>query len=560
MVVASFAEVVGIGAVLPFLGALTAPEKMYAHDLAQPFIHVLRIQSAQELLLPFTLVFVMAAILCGLSRITLLWAQTRLAMGIGGDLSILVYERTLYQPYSLHISRNSSEILAGARKADNLVSYIIQPVLIVISSTFILVAVIATLLAIEPVIAVSAFTGFGLIYAAVIVITKRRITNNSKIIAAHESRVTKAIQEGLGGIRDVLIDGTQPVYSKLYRDAFMPMQAALASNTVVGLSPRFGVEALGMVLIASLAYAMASVVGLERGIDNAIPLLGALALGTQRLLPVLQQIYYAYITIQGNQGSTEDALDLLEQPMPAWAHTQVTREPLAFETVITLKDVGFRYSSQGSCVLRQINLQIPKGSRVGFVGVTGSGKSTLLDIIMGLLTPTEGELLIDGLAVNQQNTRAWQAHISHVPQQIFLADTSIAENIAFGVPTELIDLERVELVAHRAQIAQTIEGWDKGYNTPVGEHGVRLSGGQRQRIGIARALYRRTDVIIFDEATSALDNETEASVMRTLETLGREITILIIAHRLSTLKNCDRVVQLEEGGIRSVGAYKELLF
>ena len=558
MIVASFAEVVSIGAVLPFLGVLTSPEKIFAHDLAQPFVQLLQIQSAQDLLLPFTLVFVIAAVFAGLTRITLLWVQTRLSMAIGADFSVQVYERTLYQPYSLHVSRNSSEILAGARKAEGLVNYIIQPVLIVLSSVVILVAVIVTLLAIQPIIALAAFLGFGFIYVVVVAITKRGIANNSRTVATQQGRVTKAIQEGLGGIRDVIIDGTQPVYSKLYRDAFIPMQRASASIQVVGFSPRFGVEALGMVLIAGLAYLIATASGVAGGVTNAIPLLGALALGAQRLLPVLQQTYNSYITIKGNQASTQDALDLLDQPMPAQAYTQPAK-PMAFQTAISLKDLGFRYALQGPWVLRHLNLQIPKGSRVGFVGVTGSGKSTLLDIVMGLLTPTEGALLIDNIAVNPQNTRTWQAHISHVPQAIYLSDTSIAENIAFGVPAELIDLQRVKHAAQQAQIGQTIESWSRGYDTLVGERGVRLSGGQRQRIGIARALYKRANVIIFDEATSALDNETEDSVMGAVDTLGHDITILIIAHRLTTLKNCDQIVELADSGIKAVGGYEQMM-
>jgi ATP-binding cassette, subfamily B, bacterial PglK len=558
MIVASFAEVFTIGAVLPFLGVLTAPEKIFAHELAQPFITLLQIRSAQDLLLPFTFIFILAVIFAGLARIALLWVQTRLSMAIGADFSVQVYERTLYQPYSLHVSRNSSEILAGAQKAYGLVGAIIQPVMLLISSFIILVAVIATLLAIQPFIALTAFLGFGLIYAVVVSITKRRIAYNSQTIAAQQGKVTKAIQEGLGGIRDVLIDGTQPVYSKLYKDAFLPWRRALASNQVVGASPRFGVEALGMVLIAGLAYVLAAASGVAGGATNAIPVLGALALGAQRLLPVLQQIYNAYITIKGNQASTQDALDLLDQPMPDHAYAPPAR-PMAFNTSITLKDLGFRYTSQGPWVLRHLNLEIPKGSRVGFVGVTGSGKSSLLDLVMGLLTPAEGALLIDNTVITSQNTRAWQAHISHVPQAIFLSDTSITENIAFGVPPDQIDLHRVKQAAQQAQIAQTIEGWRNGYDTLVGERGVRLSGGQRQRIGIARALYRRANVIIFDEATSALDNETEAAVMQAVETLGRDITILIIAHRLTTLRNCDRIVELANGGIKAVGGYEQMI-
>ena len=558
MIVVSFAEVVSLGAVLPFFGALTSPEKIFWHNLVQPVIELLQIQSAEELLLPFTLIFVTAAVFAGLSRIALLWVQTRLSMAIGADFSVQVYERTLYQPYSLHVSRNSSEILVGSQKARDLVGYIIQPSLLISSSVAILLAVISTLLAIQPTIAVTAFLGFGLIYAAVIFITRRRIAKNSQTIATQQGRVTKAMQEGLGGIRDVIIDGTQPVYSKLYKDAFLPMQLAMANNQVVSASPRFGVEALGIALIAGLAYMLAAASGAAGGITNAIPVLGALALGAQRLLPVLQQIYTAYISIKGNQAGIQDALDLLDQPMPEHVYLQPAKS-MAFHTDISLKDLGFRYTPQGPWVLRHLNLKIPKGSRVGFVGVTGSGKSTLLDIVMGLLTPTEGSLLIDNTAVNPQNTRAWQAHIAHVPQAIYLSDTSIAENIAFGVPAELIDLQRVRHAAQQAQIGQTIESWSKGYDTIVGERGVRLSGGQRQRIGIARALYKRANVIIFDEATSALDNETEAAVMQAVETLGRDITILIIAHRLTTLKNCDQIVGLANGGIKAVGGYEQMV-
>jgi ABC-type bacteriocin/lantibiotic exporter with double-glycine peptidase domain len=558
MIVTSLAEVFTIGAVLPFLGVLTAPEKIFANDFAQPFITLLQIESSEDLLLPFTLIFIMAAVFAGIARITLLWVQTRLSMAIGADFSVQVYERTLYQPYSLYVSRNSSEILAGARKAEKLADHIIQPVLLVISSVLILLAVIATLLVIQPVIALVPFLGFGLIYAAVVSTTKRRIAYNSQTIAAHQGRVTKAIQEGLGGIRDVLIDGTQPVYSKLYKDALVPMQQAQASNQVVGASPRFGVEALGIVLIAGLSYVLAAASGEGGGANNAIPVLGALALGAQRLLPLLQQIYNAYITIKGDQVSTQDVLDLLDQPTPKHAYAPPTR-PMAFHDSITLKDLGFRYTPQGPWVLRDLNLEIPKGSRVGFVGVTGSGKSTLLDLVMGLLGPTEGALLVDNTVIKPQNTRAWQAHISHVPQAIFLSDTSITENVAFGVPHQQIDQHRVKHAAEQAQIAQTIVGWRNSYDTLVGERGVRLSGGQRQRIGIARALYRRANVIIFDEATSALDSETEAAVMQAVETLGRDITILIIAHRLTTLRNCDRIVELANGGIKAIGSYEQMI-
>jgi ATP-binding cassette subfamily B protein len=210
-------------------------------------------------------------------------------------------------------------------------------------------------------------------------------------------------------------------------------------------------------------------------------------------------------------------------------------------------------------VLRDIDLEIPKGARVGFMGITGSGKSTLLDILMALLPPGKGSLVIDDIVINEQNFRNWQSHIAHVPQSIFLADTTIAENIAFGVPADHIDYQRIETAAQQAQIAKSIESWEKGYNTIVGERGVRLSGGQRQRIGIARALYKQADVIVFDEATSALDNETEAAVIDAIDTMSNGITVLMVAHRLSTLKVCDVIYELEASKIKRSGTYREII-
>jgi ATP-binding cassette subfamily B protein len=221
--------------------------------------------------------------------------------------------------------------------------------------------------------------------------------------------------------------------------------------------------------------------------------------------------------------------------------------------------VAFRYTSDTPWVLRGIDFDIPKGSRIGFMGTTGSGKTTLLDLVMGLLHPVTGQLEVDGVVINVKNNRAWQSHIAHVPQAIFLADATIAENIAFGVPRDQIDYDRVRQAARKARIAQDIDSWSRRYSTVVGERGVRLSGGQRQRIGIARALYKDADVIVFDEATSALDIETESAVMEAIENLGKEVTVLIVAHRLKTLRNCSRVVHLSDGRIKLVGSYLDVV-
>ena len=556
MLIASFAEILSIGAVLPFLGVLTMPERVFEHSLAQPFIQILGLTEPAQLLLPLTITFGLAAVVAGAMRLWLLWASTRLSYATGADLSISIYRRTLYQPYEIHVARNSSGVINGIwSKAKGVIGGVIVPVLTLISASIMLIVILIAMLSVEPLIALATFGGFGLIYVSIIRITHILKIRNSQSIARESTQVIKSLQEGLGGIRDVLIDGSQEAYCHIYRKADLPLRHAQGINQFIGQSPRFGMEALGMLLISVLAYTLAQQAD---GIAKAIPILGALALGAQRLLPVMQQAYAAWTSIQTTQVSLQDTLDLLDQPLPDYAD-QPAAKPLAFQQQIKLNQLSFRYSPETAWVLRNLDLNITKGSRIGIIGATGGGKSTLLDIVMGLLRPSEGSLEIDGQPVTIENHRAWQAHIAHVPQDIFLADSTIEENIAFGIPKDKIDHERVRQAAQQAQIADSIDTWPKQYQTFVGERGVRLSGGQRQRIGIARALYKQADVIVFDEATSALDNETEQGVMQAIEGLSTELTILIIAHRLSTLRNCTQIVELGSGGLLRTGSYQNIV-
>lgn len=556
MVLTSFAEIVSIGAVLPFLGVLTAPEKVFEHSAAQPLIQLLELSEPKQLLLPLTIAFGLAAVFAGAMRLLLLWVTTRLSFAAGADLSISIYHRTLYQPYAVHCARNSSEVINGISSKTNKVIYqTIIPILTILSSSIMLTAILIALSSVNPWIALAAFGGFGLIYALIIRLTRKRLLISSQRIAHESTQVIKSLQEGLGGIRDVLIDGSQSTFYQIYRNADLPLRRAQGNNLFISSSPRFGMEALGMLFIALLAYALAQEAD---GITQAIPVLGALALGAQRLLPVLQQAYSSWAQIRGEQASLQDTIELLEQPIPSYIDQPVSKK-LSFTQQIQLQQLAFRYSAETPWVLQKINLSITKGSRIGFIGTTGSGKSTLIDIIMGLLQPTEGTLTIDGQTLTAENQRAWQQHIAHVPQNIFLADSTVAENIAFGTPKEFINYKLIRLAAQQAQIAESIESWPEQYETFVGERGIRLSGGQRQRIGIARALYKQADVIVLDEATSALDTETERAVMRAIELLKNDITLIIIAHRLTTLKNCTQIVELRDGHIRSIGSYQAII-
>jgi len=278
----------------------------------------------------------------------------------------------------------------------------------------------------------------------------------------------------------------------------------------------------------------------------------------QEGLMIEKKYFTAAIATRNRAGPIFDVIALLDQPLPAEL-LQAVPSPLLIQNAVRFEAVRFRYTSDGPWVLDGLNLTIPKGARIGFVGSTGSGKSTTLDLLMGLLMPTEGELLVDGQSISGNRVRAWQQTIAHVPQSIYLADTTLAENIAFGVPRNAIDKDRVQQAARQAQIADFIESSPEGYQAYVGERGIRLSGGQRQRIGIARALYKQASVLVFDEATSALDNATEQSVMDAIEGLSSDLTILIIAHRLTSVRRCDTIFELENGQVVTQGTYEHLL-
>lgn len=547
--VASLAEVFSIGAVLPFLGVLTAPEKVFTHAYAQPLISRLGITTPEGLLLPATMLFCGAALLSAIIRIAAIWLRTRMTFATGADLSVEVYRRTLYQPYAVHLARNSSEVIdAVSGKVNTVIFSVLGPLLIIVSNILMLGVILVALLLYKPVVALATFTGFGLIYLVIYRISRAHLRANSQRVAAGSTRRIKSLQEGLGGIRDVLLDHSQAVYCTEYQKADQRMRRAQAHNAVTGEAPRFAIEALGVCFIAALAYTLALQ---PEGFSAALPVVGALAIAAQRMLPLLQQIYHALTSLSGSDRSLQDTLDLLEQPMPT-TPTAAPGARMPFERVLECTGLGYRYRPDRPWALKNLNLRIAKGSRVGFIGTTGSGKSTLLDIIMGLLQPAEGQLRVDGQPITEANAGLWQRRIAHVPQTIYLSDASIAENIAFGVPREDIDMERVRQAAAQAQMAQTIQGWPQGYETFVGERGVRLSGGQRQRIGIARALYKQADVLVLDEATSALDNTTERAVMDAIDGLGRDLTILIVAHRLTTLGGCDQIVELAGGQLHTV--------
>lgn len=555
MVATSFAEVLSIGALFPFLSILSAPHQLSSVPIVSAMMDTFGFGGAKDLLLFVTIAFGVAVFFAGVMRILLLWTSTKISYAIGADLSMSIYQRTLYQPYQVHLASNSSEVVnAIATKTSSVITTLLM-VLNLASSVVMLSVIMSALIFISPLVAFTALGGFGLIYLVLTLVTRKLRIEDSQRMAQESTKVIRLLQEGLGGIRDVLLDGNQAMHCQLYREADSSLRCAQRRSLFVSQSPRYGVEAFGMVLIATIAYLITQQ---SNGDRSALPVLGALALGAQRLLPVLQQAYASWSTIQSGVASLADAIELLERPLPLRTEEFPT-QVISFKHSIRLNQLSFRYGPELPWVLRGIDLEIVKGSRIGFIGTTGEGKSTLLDIIMGLLLPSKGTFEIDGEPLSEINMRLWQRRIAHVPQTIFLSHSSIEENIAFGVPKDKLDVELVRRVARLAQIADVIEAWPMKYQTVVGERGVRLSGGQRQRIGIARALYKKADIIIFDEATSALDTETEQAVMNSIQELSHNVTLIMVAHRLTTLRNCEKIIELSEGRIKRIWTYQDML-
>lgn len=551
MLASGVAELVSLGAVLPFLAVLSDPRSLWQQPLVQSLAARGGFTAASQLLLLATLAFVAAAVLAALIRLLNLSLNLHLAAAVGSDLSSEAYGRTIYQPYGVYVQRNSASLITSITTQVSITVEALNALLQLITSAVVASALFTGLLLIDAKVAVSAVALIGASYGVLAITIRRELLNNSQQISRASTQQLKALQEGLGAIRDVLLDGSQPTYIQIYRQADRHQRQLQAKNLFLGTFPRYALEALGMVGIALLGGLLV----LQRGSGAAvIPSVGALALGAQRLLPALQQIYIGWASLKGYNAAIHAVLVMLNQPLPPLVSVA---EPLPFRHAICLEGLHFRYGLEQPEVVRGLELEIRRGERIGLIGSTGSGKSTTADLLMGLLVPTAGRILVDGAdlhdSAHPERLLAWRAAIAHVPQSIYLADSSIAENIAFGVPRHQIDLARVKQAAAQAQIASFIDASPEGYASFVGERGICLSGGQRQRIGIARALYKQARVLVLDEATSALDTGTEEAVMAAFEFLSKELTILMIAHRLSTIARCDRVIRLDQGKVVANG-------
>ena len=555
MLVGGLAELVTIGAIIPLLAVFANPGGLSSNSRLGQLFAQFGIQPGSYSLANTAAVFCGVAVAAAVVRITLAWLSQKYVFRLGHDIGVSLYERMLHQPYSFHIHMNSSTIISSVENIQTLLKQTFIPLMQALTGLTIGLFIVAALVVISPMIALVALLGFGSIYLVMSVLIRPKLRRNAVIIKATNRSRIQAVQEGLGGIREVLIENAQKVYLRKFAKVDNALRHAQGANALFAIAPKFIAEATGMVLLVVLVVLASRETG---GIGHSLPVVGALALGAQRLLPLLQQLYNGWANLLGNSAMLIGVVELLSKPMPSRFVGQQKELP-SLRRSIELSEVSFCYSPELPLALDHAVMAIPRGSRVGIVGPSGSGKTTLMDLIMGLLQPTGGSILVDGTPLDESNVVSWQKQIAHVPQHIFLLDGSIAENVAFGCAPSNLDISRVRQACRLAQLDEFVLGLPRGYDEHVGERGIRLSGGQRQRIGIARALYKQASVLVLDEATSALDDSTEANVIEAVERLGDDYTIIMIAHRITTLRGCDIIYRLDSGRIVETGSYAEVL-
>ncbi|MDP2782153.1 ABC transporter ATP-binding protein [Devosia sp.] len=550
-ILTSVLEVASISSLLPLLSALINPGQLATLPVIGSLFDLVNAQSDAQILAIASFLFCGLAVLAGAARFLLTNILARLSYAIGSDFALGIYLRAIRRPLSEQLKSNSSDVISAVSiKSEIVVRQFLFPILTIANSSVLSVAIIALLFVASPIVTIASSLSFGLLYLAVHLLTHKRLRTASETIDTETNRIVKKMQEGLGSVRDIILDGNHKLYERDFVTSETPLRRARADIQIISQVPRYVIEAGGFVLFGALAYVLAS-----RGmLSEFLPGLGVLALGLQRLLPTLQQAYAAWACIQGARHVVASTLEFLDLELPL--EDSATR-PMSFNRSIDIDAVHFSYGVGNRRVLNGISFQIKKGTRLGIVGKTGSGKSTLLDIMMGLLAPTGGTVRVDGVEIDFRRPGGWHKLVAHVPQSIFIADASIRENIALGVDRKLIDSERVHRCAEKAQLAEFHDQLPQGLDTVVGERGAWLSGGQRQRIGIARALYKSATLLVLDEATGALDEGTESAVMQSIEELGDEITIVMVAHKMASLRFCDQIIELRNGAIYRVGIFQD---
>ena len=552
-------DLIGVASVMPFIAILSNPDIIETNKFIFSsfiFLKEFGIETKQQFL--FTaglLVFVLLLFSLSFKALTV-YAQMRFSHMREYSIGKRLIEGYLRQPYSWFLSRNSSDLGKNIlSEVNEVISSGIAPMMILIAHSAVTFAIMSLLIFVDYKLALTTFFTLSIAYGIIYKLNRKLLKSiGQQRVNANLSRFT-AVSEAFGAIKALKVAGLESVYIQRFAEPANKYSRNQASVVAIQQIPRYGIEAIafgGMILVVLYIIARGDT------FTNAIPIIALYAFAGYRLMPALQAIYGSSTKLRF-VGPALDVLHFHLKNLSSEVKFE-TKEVLDFKFLLKLQNIDYYYPNTSDPALRSINIEIPVGSTIGFVGSTGSGKSTTLDIILGLLEPNSGFLEIDNKKIIKQNKIAWQKLIGYVPQHIYLADDTVAANIAFGIESKNIDYKAIEQAAKIANIDEFIKNdLPHKYKTKVGERGIRLSGGQRQRLGIARAVYNKPKVLILDEATSALDNLTEKNVIKALQNIDKEVTIIMVAHRLSTVKKCDKIYFFKNGKIKNHGSFEELI-
>ena len=548
MILMAFLEVLGIGSIMPFLSVLGEPETIETNKYLNTIYRYLNFEDKGTFLMFLGVFALFMLLVSAIIRSVASYAKFRFTNLQRHSIGQKLLKRYLHQPYSFFLSRNSSDISKVIlSETDLAIQQAILPALNLFTFAILTITIVGFLVIVNPFLALILATMFGGFYIVMYITIRKYISEIGEKRNKANSQRFKITFETIGGIKDLKVLGREQIYLDSFTKPSYEFSHYLSINQTLNDVPRFLVEVIAFG--ALLTMAMFAIANNGVDIGSLLPMLGLYALGALKLKPAINQIYSSLADMKFGASAIDNIINDLKD-LDQSVEIFNDQQRLSLKNALQLNGISFCYPNTSQYALDNISINIKANTTVGIIGTTGAGKSTLVDMILGLVYPTSGEIIIDDTKLDQNNIRQWQNNIGYVPQSIFLADDTIANNIAFGIEKDNIDMKQIEQVAKMAQVHEFVSKLDAGYSTIIGERGVRLSGGQRQRLGIARALYHNPEVLVLDEATSALDNTTEAEVMKAIDNMSGSKTIIMIAHRLSTVERCNQIIKLENGGIK----------
>ena len=560
VIIMSLAEIVSIVSIVPFMTIVGDPSVLEKDNLLSILFLKSNIDDPYEFI--FYLGFIVLATLAIATLISMFitWRLTMFANKVGVEIGDRLYTYYLNQDWLFHTIGNSSNLTKKiANESTRLTSEILVPLMLMNSRIVLTFFIVFLMFLHDPFVLMIILLVFSLSYIILFKFIRQRLVINGKNISNMFLERFKLMSEGFGGIKEVLLLGRSNYFKERFNKAGNILSHSLGTNRAMEKTPRYFMEWLGFTTIIVLVLYLLK--NSQGNLGIILPVLSAYALAGMKLLPALQQIYHSIAQVKGNISAYETIQEDLKNSTTTETSQKVetNQQVWSKHNEINLKNIKFNYPDKTIPALENISLTIKPNSTVGFVGTTGSGKSTLIDVILGLIKPQQGEIAIDGTPLTKKNLRMWQNKIGFVPQTIFLTEGTIAENITFGIPQDLIDYVQIKKVLKLAHLEEWVSQLEKGVYTKVGERGVQVSGGQKQRIGIARALYNEADVLVFDEATSALDGITEKNIMNAINKFTGQKTLIIIAHRMKTVEKCNQIFMMENGRVVDRGTYQQLL-